>query len=81
MIQKPLTIVTIPKICFIEYVSWKKKYPIKNTATIDDDLIIILFTAGVLYFLSKSNKITDDDTVEILETVILHNCFTDNVLY
>ena len=81
MIQKPLTIVTIPTICLIEYVSWKKKYPIKNTATIDDDLIIILFNAGVLYFLSKSNNIIVDATVETLENEILHNCLTDNLLY
>uniref|UniRef100_A0A6C0KIS5 Uncharacterized protein n=1 Tax=viral metagenome TaxID=1070528 RepID=A0A6C0KIS5_9ZZZZ len=65
----------------MEYVSWKKKYPMKNTRTIDDDLIIILFTAGVLYFLSKSNNIIVDATVETLDIVIVDNCFIDNVLY
>lgn len=48
---------------------------------IEDILVIILFIAGVLYFLSKSNNITVDTTVDALDIVMVHICGIDNFLY
>lgn len=48
---------------------------------IDDILVIILFIAGVLYFLSKSNNITVDTTVDALDIVMVHIWGIDNFLY
>lgn len=81
IMPKPVTIVIIPTICFTEYVSPKIKYPIQNIKTVEDVLVIMLFTAGVLYFLSKSSKTIVDTTVEALDIVIVHICGIDNFLY
>jgi hypothetical protein len=42
---------------------------------------MILLIAGVLYFLSKSNNITEDITVDALDIVMVHICGIDNFLY